>query len=107
MYVFILASINLVSIVGLRNATCTCVMVVRLVMMGNESSLRSIVDKIRDSIEGAFPVDVIALDMESDSEDAFHAAVHKAWTCSGYFDAFLNSYSYQGFSIHYPLMLFC
>nr|BAH19962.1 AT3G01980 [Arabidopsis thaliana] len=68
----------------------------KLVMMGNEGSLRSIVDKIRDSIEGAFPADVIALDMESDSEVAFHAAVQKAWELSGHFDAFLNSYTYQG-----------
>jgi len=86
--------------------------VARLVMMGNEGSLRSIVDKIRDSIEGAFPADVIALDMESDSEVAFHAAVQKAWELSGHFDAFLNSYTYQGlicflFFTTLPLMLLC
>lgn len=72
---------------------------IRLVLMGNEASLRNIVDKVRDSIEGAFPVDLIRLDMEADSEDAFDAAVQKAWTCVGNFDAFLNSYTYQGLFI--------
>ncbi|XP_023641211.1 pteridine reductase 1 isoform X2 [Capsella rubella] len=64
--------------------------------MGDEDSLKSIVDMIRDSIEGAFPVELVALDMEADSQDAFDAAVQKAWTCLGNFDAFLNSYTYQG-----------
>ncbi|XP_010439895.1 PREDICTED: uncharacterized protein LOC104723262 [Camelina sativa] len=68
----------------------------KLVMLGNVASLRSIVDKIKDSIEGSFPVELIGLDMESDSEQVFDAAVQKAWTCSGHFDAFLNSYTYQG-----------
>lgn len=75
------------------------VVIVRLVMMGNEGSLRSIADKIRDSIEGAFPVDVIGLDMEADNEEAFDVAVQKAWSSFGNFDAFLNSYVYQGSSI--------
>lgn len=68
-------------------------------MMGNEGSLRRIADKIRDSIERAFPVDVIGLDMEADNEEAFDVAVQKAWSSFGNFDAFLNSYAYQGSSI--------
>lgn len=68
-------------------------------MMGNEGSLRRIADKIRDSIERAFPVDVIGLDMEADNEEAFHVAVQKAWSSFGNFDAFLNFYAYQGSSI--------
>ncbi|KFK37653.1 hypothetical protein AALP_AA3G011000 [Arabis alpina] len=68
----------------------------RLVMMGDKASLRGIADHIRDSIDGSFPVEVIALDMEADSQEPFDVAVHKAWTCLGFFDAFLNCYTYQG-----------
>ncbi|ESQ50012.1 hypothetical protein EUTSA_v10021329mg [Eutrema salsugineum] len=68
----------------------------RLVMMGNEASLKSIVESIRVSIEGAFPVELIGIDMEADNEQAFRVAVDKAWTCFGNFDAFLNCYTYQG-----------
>ncbi|KAF8091484.1 hypothetical protein N665_0445s0068 [Sinapis alba] len=62
----------------------------RLVLLGNEASLRTIVDYIRVSIEVAFPVDLIGLDMKADSQDTFLAAVQKAWICLGSFDAFLN-----------------
>ncbi|CAH2055402.1 unnamed protein product [Thlaspi arvense] len=69
----------------------------RLVLMGSdEASLRSIAESIRVSIEGAFPVELIGIDMEADSEEAFHVAVEKAWTCLGHLDAFLNCYTYQG-----------
>uniref|UniRef100_A0A1J3JDN0 3-oxoacyl-[acyl-carrier-protein] reductase FabG n=1 Tax=Noccaea caerulescens TaxID=107243 RepID=A0A1J3JDN0_NOCCA len=68
----------------------------RLAMMGNEASLRSIVEKIRDSVEGAFPVELIGIDMEADSEEAFDCAVQKAWTCLGNLDAFLNCYTCHG-----------
>ncbi|CAN8303256.1 unnamed protein product [Cochlearia groenlandica] len=71
----------------------------RLVLMGNVescSSLKSIVDYIRFSIEGSFPVDLVDIDMESDSEEAFFAAVEKASTLLGNIDAFINCYTYQG-----------
>lgn len=64
--------------------------------MGDEASLRSTVDHIRVSIEGAFPVELIGADMEADSEEAFHVAVQKAWNRLGSLDAFVNCYTYQG-----------
>ncbi|KAF8079826.1 hypothetical protein N665_0998s0005 [Sinapis alba] len=68
----------------------------RLIMMGDEASLRSIVDHIRVSVDGAFPVELIGIDMEADSEEAFHVAVQKAWTSLGSLDAFINCCTYQG-----------
>ncbi|CAH8301767.1 unnamed protein product [Eruca vesicaria subsp. sativa] len=68
----------------------------RLVLLGDEASLRSIVDHIRVSVDGAFPVLLIGVDMEDDSEEAFYVAVQKAWTCLGSLDAFINCYTYQG-----------
>ncbi|CAH8301756.1 unnamed protein product [Eruca vesicaria subsp. sativa] len=69
---------------------------IRLVLLGDEASLRSIVDHIRVSVDGAFPVLLIGVDMEDDSEEAFYVAVQKAWTCLGSLDAFINCYTYQG-----------
>ncbi|KAL0715302.1 hypothetical protein Bca4012_064624 [Brassica carinata] len=68
----------------------------RLVMMGDEASLRSTIDHIRVSVDGAFPVELIGVDMEADSEEAFRVAVHKAWTRLGSLDAFINCCTYQG-----------
>ncbi|CAH8385702.1 unnamed protein product [Eruca vesicaria subsp. sativa] len=68
----------------------------RLVLMGDEASLSSIVEYIRVSVDDAFPVDLIGLNMEADSQDAFLVAVQKAWTRLGYIDAFLNCYTYEG-----------
>ncbi|XP_009107011.1 carbonyl reductase [NADPH] 2 [Brassica rapa] len=68
----------------------------RLVLMGNEASLRSTVDYIRVSVDGAFPVELIGADMEADSEEAFYVAVQKAWTRLGSLDAFVNCCTYQG-----------
>ncbi|CAN8256254.1 unnamed protein product [Cochlearia groenlandica] len=68
----------------------------RLVLMGKESSLRSMVDNIRDTIEGSYPIELIEIDMEADSEEYFNVSVHKASSLLGNFDAFINCYIYHG-----------
>ncbi|CAG7881887.1 unnamed protein product [Brassica rapa] len=63
---------------------------IQLAKHGCRPSLSIIVDYIRVSIEGAFPVDLIGIwtrHVEADSQDAFLAAVQKAWTC---LDVLLN-----------------
>ncbi|KAF7801731.1 levodione reductase [Senna tora] len=68
----------------------------RLVLMGDETCLRSIADLIMASLEGVQPVDVIGLDMEQESEAVFDEAVGKACDILGFFDAFVNCYAYEG-----------
>ncbi|KAI4350493.1 hypothetical protein L6164_004944 [Bauhinia variegata] len=68
----------------------------RLVLMGDESCLRSICDKIMGSLKGVAPVEVIRLDMQQDSEAVFHEAVDSACKVLGRLDAFVNCYSYHG-----------
>ncbi|RDX62937.1 Levodione reductase, partial [Mucuna pruriens] len=70
----------------------------RLVLMGDETCLRSIAHKIMDSLSlrdtGA--VQVVGLDMEDESELAFLYSVDKACLILGKLDAFVNCYSYEG-----------
>ncbi|XVF60014.1 hypothetical protein PTKIN_Ptkin08bG0008300 [Pterospermum kingtungense] len=68
----------------------------RLVLMGNESCLRSVRDKIMDSTNNMFPIEVVGLDMEDEREAAFDEAVDKAWKAFGCLDAFVNCYAYEG-----------
>ncbi|XP_050231260.1 uncharacterized protein LOC126680226 [Mercurialis annua] len=68
----------------------------RLVLMGNENSLRGIAEKITGSINGGFPVKVVGLDMEEEKEEAFDEAVEKASRILEKFDAFVHCYSYEG-----------
>lgn len=63
---------------------------IRLVLIGNESSLRSIAEKIKGSVE------VVGLDMEEDREGAFDEAVDKACNILGNLDAFVHCYHYEG-----------
>ncbi|KAB5516238.1 hypothetical protein DKX38_026886 [Salix brachista] len=46
----------------------------RLVLMGNEEGLRSIGEKITGAIKGAFPVEVVGMDMEEEREASFDEA---------------------------------
>ncbi|KAG8501334.1 hypothetical protein CXB51_003501 [Gossypium anomalum] len=71
----------------------------RLVLMGNECSLRSAKQKIMDSIMKVVvpePVAVVGLDMEDEREGAFNDAVDKAWRAFGHLDALVNCHAYEG-----------
>ncbi|XP_062105411.1 uncharacterized protein LOC133817044 [Humulus lupulus] len=68
----------------------------RLVLMGNESFLESIAQKIVCSVKGAGPVEVVGLDMEEEKETSFVEAVDKACNTLGHLDAFVHSYMYEG-----------
>ncbi|KAH9607263.1 hypothetical protein KSS87_021201 [Heliosperma pusillum] len=68
----------------------------RLVLMGNEDRLRSIVDRISDSVKSTNAIEVVGLDMENDREETFNGAVEKACHVLGKMDAFVNSYAYEG-----------
>ncbi|KAG4202418.1 hypothetical protein ERO13_A05G336900v2 [Gossypium hirsutum] len=70
----------------------------RLVLMGNECSLRSAKQKIMDSIMKVVvpePVAVVGLDMEDEREGAFNDAVDKAWRAFGHLDALVNCHAYE------------
>ncbi|CAL9014853.1 hypothetical protein PRUPE_3G308300 [Prunus persica] len=68
----------------------------RLVLMGKESCLRSIQQKIKGSLEGVVPVEVVDVDMEDEREGAFDEAVDKACHILGNLDAFVHCYTYEG-----------
>uniref|UniRef100_A0A6P3YZ92 uncharacterized protein LOC107403504 n=1 Tax=Ziziphus jujuba TaxID=326968 RepID=A0A6P3YZ92_ZIZJJ len=68
----------------------------RLVLMGNESTLQNVVNKIKSSVEGADKVEVVGLDMEEEKEGVFEEAVEKACKILGNLDAFVNCYAYEG-----------
>uniref|UniRef100_A0A803QL17 Uncharacterized protein n=1 Tax=Cannabis sativa TaxID=3483 RepID=A0A803QL17_CANSA len=67
----------------------------RLVLMGNERFLESIAQKIV-CVKGAWPVEVVGLDMEEEKEALFVEAVDKACKTLGHLDAFVHSFSYEG-----------
>ncbi|KAG2710634.1 hypothetical protein I3760_04G037400 [Carya illinoinensis] len=68
----------------------------RLVLMGNESCLRRIAEKINGSLKGVVPVEVVGADMEDDREGAFEEAVDKGCMILGKLDAFVHCYTYEG-----------
>lgn len=76
----------------------------QLVLLGNESQLKSVAEKIKHSLEGSVAVEVVGLDMTEDRESAFEEAVDKAWKIFGKLDAFVHCYSYEG-KIQDPLQL--
>lgn len=76
----------------------------RLVLMGNEEGLRSIGEKITGAIKGAFPVEVVGMDMEEEREASFDEAVDKACRILGNLDAFVHCYTYEG-KIQEPLLV--
>ncbi|KAE8715865.1 CONSTANS interacting protein 6 [Hibiscus syriacus] len=67
----------------------------RLVLMGNESCLRSARKKITNPTKNMVPVEVVGLDMEEEREEAFDEAVDKAWKAFGFVDIFVNYYAYE------------
>ncbi|XP_050383944.1 uncharacterized protein LOC126800600 [Argentina anserina] len=68
----------------------------RLVLMGKESSLKSVAEKVRGSLEGVVSVEVIGVDMEEEREGVFHEAVDKACEILGNLDAFVHCCAYEG-----------
>lgn len=76
----------------------------RLVLMGNESCLRSVSQRIGDSLNGIAPVEVVGLDMEEENEALFDDAVVKACRILGNLDAFVHCYAYEG-KMQDPLQL--
>nr|AFK34907.1 unknown [Lotus japonicus] len=68
----------------------------RLVLMGDETRLRSIAHEITRSLPDSSVVQVVGLDMEDESESAFHDAVGKACEILGKLDAFVNCFTYEG-----------
>jgi hypothetical protein len=68
----------------------------RLVLMGNESCLRSVADKINGSLKGVVAVEVVGVDMEEEREGHFADAVDKACMVLGNLDAFVHCYTYEG-----------
>jgi hypothetical protein len=73
--------------------------------MGDATNLKSVAQKITDSVTDSVTVEVVELDMENENESVFHHAVDKACKILGKFDAFVNCYSYEG-KIN-TLILFC
>lgn len=67
-----------------------------LVLMGNESCLRSIAGKINGLVKGVKPVEVVGVDMEEEREGHFAEAVNKACVILGSLDAFVHCYFYEG-----------
>ena len=68
----------------------------RLVLMGKESSLRSVEEKIRGSLEGVVSIEVVGVDMEEERGGVFDEAVDKACEILGSLDAFVHCYAYEG-----------
>ncbi|KAK1319738.1 Zerumbone synthase [Acorus calamus] len=78
--------------VAFHLAKCGC----RLVLAGDEASLRTVAREIMSSLNGISPIEVIGLDMEDDKESVFDEAVDRAWKRLGSLDAFVNCYLYEG-----------
>lgn len=68
----------------------------RLVLVGNDNCLRSMVGEIISSLKGINYIEVVGLNMEEDKEAAFDGAVAMAWKLLGTVDAFVNCYVYEG-----------
>ncbi|KAL6959744.1 hypothetical protein U1Q18_039898 [Sarracenia purpurea var. burkii] len=68
----------------------------RLVLMGNERSLKGAAEKITESLNGVVVVEVVELDMEEEKEAVFDEAVDRAWKILGNLDAFVHCYAYEG-----------
>lgn len=81
-------------------AKCGC----RLVVMGDENNLRSLLREITTSLKGSNEIKLVELNMEEESEVVFDSAVDKAWKFLGSVDAFVNCDLYEG-KIQDPLLI--
>lgn len=69
---------------------------IRLVLIGNESSIRRAAEKIMDSVDGVVGIEVVGLDMEEEKEGVYDEAVDKACKILGNLDALVHCYAYEG-----------
>ncbi|CAL5370286.1 unnamed protein product [Camellia sinensis] len=76
----------------------------RLVLMGNEYSLRSAAEKTMGSLNGVVGIEFVNLDAEEEREAVFDEAVNKACKFLGNLDAFVHCYAYEG-KMQDPLQL--
>jgi len=76
----------------------------RLVLIGNESSIRRAAEKIMDSVDGVVGIEVVGLDMEEEKEGVYDEAVDKAYKILGNLDALVHCYAYEG-KMQDPLQL--
>lgn len=79
---------------------------IRLVLLGDESSLKKTAEKIKGSLDGAVKVEVVGLDMEDENELTFDLAVDQASKILGGLDSFVSCYSYEGNSFLCARVLF-
>lgn len=68
----------------------------RVALVGDEIKLRHVAEKVNKSLESAFTVAVVGLDMEQDREAVFEEAVEKTFLILGGLDAYVNCCSYEG-----------
>ncbi|RZC60176.1 hypothetical protein C5167_021942 [Papaver somniferum] len=70
----------------------------RLVLMGNEKCVQTMVEKINGSLKEGMQtqIGVVGLDMEQGKEEDFENGVEKACKIWGNLDALVNCYSYEG-----------
>lgn len=73
-------------------ANCGC----RLVLLGDENHLQSMVAEIMSSLKRSHKMEVVGLNIEAAEEASFDAAVDVAWKVLGKLDAFVNCYLYEG-----------
>ncbi|GMP29703.1 hypothetical protein CsSME_00004691 [Camellia sinensis var. sinensis] len=76
----------------------------KLVLMGNEYSLRSAAEKTMGSLNGVVGIEFVNLDAEEEREAVFDEAVNKACKFLGNLDAFVHCYAYEG-KMQDPLQL--
>ncbi|KAJ3709153.1 hypothetical protein LUZ61_012858 [Rhynchospora tenuis] len=68
----------------------------RLVLVGDERSLRGLAGEVLNSLDGSKQIHVVNLNFEEEKESTFDSAVDQAWSIYGGLDAFVNCYSYEG-----------
>ncbi|OVA09579.1 Glucose/ribitol dehydrogenase [Macleaya cordata] len=68
----------------------------RLVLMGDESCLRTMADKIAGSLKGISQIEVVGVDMGGAEEKVFDEGVNKALKILGNLDALVHCYDYEG-----------
>ncbi|KAJ4749008.1 NAD(P)-binding Rossmann-fold superfamily protein [Rhynchospora pubera] len=69
----------------------------RLVLVGDERSLRGLAAQLFNSLDGTTKqIRVVNLNFQEENESKFDSAVEQAWSIFGGLDAFVNCYTYEG-----------
>lgn len=76
----------------------------RLVLIGDENNLGSVVREIESFLKGTNRIELIGLNMEEERKVIFDEAVDKACKLLGSIDAFVNCHLYEG-KIQDPLLI--